>query len=236
MQALPPQSGGGGAVGSGLPSSAGTLGPSPGVPGVPRSIHVHIHTSDPGALIAVPSSSVSSPPRPFSYEEHVRIPAGGTGFTVRQLLERADRNAAHGGGASNDASGAGRANRSSNDGGEGANPVAGSLSSGPSGMQGALMTFDENGAMRVVPVRSRGGHAGSGNHGDPLLARFHQHQFNFRPGSSPPNEAAGGGATYPPPSAPTDSPRQMDEASRSLPGMEGSIVPCVDCRGEACFL
>lgn len=209
------------AVGTGLPSTPGTLGPSPGVPGVPRSIHVHIHTSDPGALIAVPSSSVSSPPRPFSFEEHVRIPAGGSGFTVRQLLERADpRNASHGGGAANDASGPARSNRSNNDAADGANSVPGSLPSGPTGMQGAFMTFDENGGMRVVPVRSRGaGHASSGNLGDPLLARF-QHQFNFRPASNPPNDApvaAAAAATYPPPSGSTDSPRQTDQAR---PGME----------------
>ena len=224
MQALPAQSAGGVAVGSGLPSSPGTLGPSPGVPGAPRSIHVHIHTSDPGALIAVPSSSVSAPPRAFSFEEHVRVPAGGSGLSMRQLLERGDpRNAAHGGAGANHGSGGGRANRWSNDGGNGANPVAGSLSSGPSGMQGALMTFDENGAMRVVPVRSRGGgHGPSGNNGDPLLARF-QHQFNFRPVSNPPNLApagAGAAAPYPPASASSESPRQMDQASRSLPGMQ----------------
>lgn len=209
------------AVGTGLPSTPGTLGPSPGVPGVPRSIHVHIHTSDPGALIAVPSSSVSSPPRPFSFEDHVRIPAGGPGFTVRQLLERADpRNASHGGGAPNDASGPARPNRSSNDAADGANAVPGSLSSGPTGMQGAFMTFDENGGMRVVPVRSRGaGHGPSANHGDSLFARLPQ-TFNFRPASNPPNDAPVAAATYPPPSASTDSPRQTDQASRSLPGME----------------
>ena len=208
-------------MGTGLPSTPGTLGPSLGVPGVPRSIHVHIHTSDPGALIAVPSSSVSSPLRPFSFEEHVRIPAGGTGFSVRQLLERADpRSASHAGAAPNDVSGPARLDRSSNDAADGAHSVPGGLPSGPTGMQGALMTFDENGAMRVVPVRSRGaGHPASGNHVDPLLARI-QHQFNFRPASNPPNDTPVAPAMYPPPSASTDSPRQMDQASRSLPGME----------------
>ncbi len=56
------------------------------------------------------------------------------------------------------------------------------------GMQGSIMTFDEHGAMRVVPVHS---HAGSssghpwasfetGVHFHPLLARF-QHQFSGQP-------------------------------------------------------
>ncbi|KAG0625261.1 hypothetical protein M758_2G041000 [Ceratodon purpureus] len=149
-------------------------------------------------------------------------PAGGPGFTVRQLLERADpRNASHGGGAPNDASGPARPNRSSNDAADGANAVPGSLSSGPTGMQGAFMTFDENGGMRVVPVRSRGaGHGPSANHGDSLFARLPQ-TFNFRPASNPPNDAPVAAATYPPPSASTDSPRQTDQASRSLPGEGG---------------
>lgn len=226
MQALPRQSTGGGAVGTGLPSTPGTLGPSPGVPGLPRSIHLHIHTIDPGTLIAVPSSSLSPPPRPSSFEEHVRVPAGG--FTVRQLLERADaRNASHTGPAPNDSSGPARPNHSSTDTADGANSGQGSLPAGPTGMQGALMTFDENGAMRVVPVRSRGAvhppsghlHVPSGHiHVDPLLSRF-QHQFNFRTASNLPNDTPVPAAMYPLPSASTDSPRHMDQANRSLPGM-----------------
>nr|XP_024379069.1 uncharacterized protein LOC112283865 isoform X11 [Physcomitrium patens] len=120
--ALPPQTAGGLAVGTALPSPPGTLGPSPGVPGVSRSIHVHIHTSDPGALIAVPSSSLNSAPRQFSHEELVRIPAGGAGSTLRQFLERADHLIApQSGAAPNDVGGSARPNRPRNEAADGAN-------------------------------------------------------------------------------------------------------------------
>jgi hypothetical protein len=86
-------------------------------------------------------------------------------------------------------------------------------------VQAALMTIDENGTMRVVPVRSRG----SGHHSnsfDPLLARIHQHQFVVRPASNNlPSDTTTPGAA-----APTDSARHTDTTSRSVPG---NIYFCV---------
>lgn len=161
----------------------------------------------------------------FSHVELVRIPAGGAGFTVRQLLERTDpRNASHGSAAPNDAGGPARANRSSNDAVDGSNPVPGSISSGPTGMQGALMTFDENGAVRVVPVRSRGaGHPPPSNPAD-LVSRF-QHQFIVRPTSNPPNDISVPAVTNSLPSASTDSSRHTYQSSRSIPGM--GLIFCI---------
>lgn len=220
MQALPPQTAGGLAVGTALPSPPGTLGPSPGVPGVSRSIHVHIHTSDPGALIAVPSSSLNSAPRQFSHEELVRIPAGGAGSTLRQFLERADHLIApQSGAAPNDVGGSARPNRPRNEAADGANQAPGSAPPGPSGMQGALMTVDETGAVRVVPVRFRGGvHPPSGNTVDPLVSRFQQ-QFFVRPVSNSPNDTPVPAAANPVPPTSTDQSRQTDQASRNTPGM-----------------
>jgi len=171
---------------------------------------INIYTFNPRAF---PSSSLSPPPRPSSFGGRVRGTAGGSGFTVRQLIERGDsRNAPHAGSASNDASGPTRPTTFSTYAADGANLGPGSLSPGPTGMQGASVTFDEDGAARVVPVRSRDAvHPPAGQvHVDPLLSRF-QHQLNFRTGSSPPNATPATAAIHPPP-------RQMDQASRSLPG------------------
>lgn len=137
---------------------------------------------------------------------------------MRQLLERADpRNASHGNASPNDAGGPARPNRSSNEAADGSNPVPASVSSGPTGMQGAFMTFDENGAVRVVPVRSRGaGHPLSSNHAD-LVSRF-QHQFIVRPTSNPPNDISVPAATNSVPSASAESSRHFDQSSRNVPG------------------
>nr|XP_024378995.1 large proline-rich protein BAG6-like isoform X6 [Physcomitrium patens]XP_024379003.1 large proline-rich protein BAG6-like isoform X6 [Physcomitrium patens]XP_024379014.1 large proline-rich protein BAG6-like isoform X6 [Physcomitrium patens] len=230
--ALPPQTAGGLAVGTALPSPPGTLGPSPGVPGVSRSIHVHIHTSDPGALIAVPSSSLNSAPRQFSHEELVRIPAGGAGSTLRQFLERADHLIApQSGAAPNDVGGSARPNRPRNEAADGANQAPGSAPPGPSGMQGALMTVDETGAVRVVPVRFRGGvHPPSGNTVDPLVSRFQQ-QFFVRPVSNSPNDTPVPAAANPVPPTSTDQSRQTDQASRNTPGSEGDAVDLMNSLG-----
>ncbi|CAM6036842.1 unnamed protein product [Sphagnum compactum] len=65
--------------------------PSPAVTGPPRSIHIHIHTSDLGAASALRSPSLSSPPPQQSAEE-LAHGASGTpgGVTVHQMPERAD--------------------------------------------------------------------------------------------------------------------------------------------------
>lgn len=220
MQSLPFQPAGG-VVGTALPPPpTGTLGPSPGVPGAPRSIHIHIHTSDPGALSNSPPPSLTSAQRPFSSEEVVRNPAGPSGL-VRQLLERASDTRSlqtfGGGAAQDDAVRPERLPVHAPNHPEGDNNNT--PSAGPTAVQAALMTIDENGTMRVVPVRSRG----SGHHSnsfDPLLARIHQHQFVVRPASNNlPSDTATPGAA-----APTDSARHMDTTSRSVPG---NIIFCV---------
>ncbi|CAM6009484.1 unnamed protein product [Sphagnum balticum] len=65
--------------------------PSPAVTGPPRSIHIHIHTSDFGAASALRSPSLSSPPTQQSAEE-LAHGASGTpgGVTVHQMPEHAD--------------------------------------------------------------------------------------------------------------------------------------------------
>ncbi|KAH9552021.1 hypothetical protein CY35_09G042800 [Sphagnum magellanicum] len=65
--------------------------PSPAVTGPPRSIHIHIHTSDLGAASTLRSPSLSSPPPQQSAEE-LAHGASGTpgGVTVHQMPERAD--------------------------------------------------------------------------------------------------------------------------------------------------
>ncbi|KAH8952192.1 hypothetical protein BDL97_09G071100 [Sphagnum fallax] len=65
--------------------------PSPAVTGPPRSVHIHIHTSDLGAVSALHSPSLSSPPPQQSAEE-LAHGASGTpgGVTVHQMPERAD--------------------------------------------------------------------------------------------------------------------------------------------------
>ncbi|KAH9558964.1 hypothetical protein CY35_06G034400 [Sphagnum magellanicum] len=159
-----------------------TLAPSPAAAGTPRSIHIHIHTSDLGAPSASPSPSLSSPPPQRSAQElaHAASRASG-GVTVHQMPERADLSSL---------------SQTLTDTGITIHPVnesAGGTTATPippahTGMQGSIMTFDEHGAMRVVPVHS---HAGSssghpwasfetGVHFHPLLARF-QHQFSGQP-------------------------------------------------------
>lgn len=138
---------------------------------------------------------------------------------MRQLLERADhRNTSHAGATSNDAGGPARPNRPSNEAADGANPVSDSVPSGFTGMQGTLMTLDENGAVRVVPVRSLGVGHPPGTTAEHLGPRF-QHQFIVRPASNPPNDASVAAAGNPVPPVSSDSSRLTDQASRSTPGM-----------------
>ncbi|CAM6021903.1 unnamed protein product [Sphagnum balticum] len=159
-----------------------TLAPSSAAAGTPRSIHIHIHTSDLGAPTASPSPSLSSPPPQRSAQELALAASRASGgVTVHQMPERADLSSP---------------SQTLTDTGITIHPVnesAGGTTATPippahTGMQGSIMTFDEHGAMRVVPVHS---HAGSssghpwasfetGAHFHPLLARF-QHQFSGQP-------------------------------------------------------
>nr|XP_024403578.1 uncharacterized protein LOC112295797 isoform X6 [Physcomitrium patens] len=158
-------------------------------------------------------------------------PAGGAGFTVRQLLERADhRNTSHAGATSNDAGGPARPNRPSNEAADGANPVSDSVPSGFTGMQGTLMTLDENGAVRVVPVRSLGVGHPPGTTAEHLGPRF-QHQFIVRPASNPPNDASVAAAGNPVPPVSSDSSRLTDQASRSTPGDGGGASDLLNSLG-----
>ncbi|CAM6047912.1 unnamed protein product [Sphagnum compactum] len=181
VQPLPLQTSAGFPIGQSQPRPL-TLAPSPAAAGTPRSIHIHIHTSDLGAPSASPSPSLSSPPPQRSAQElaHAASQASG-GVTVHQMPERADLS---------------NPSQTLTDTGITIHPVnesAGATTATPippahTGMQGSIMTFDEHGAMRVVPVHS---HAGSssghpwasfetGAHFHPLLARF-QHQFSGQP-------------------------------------------------------
>jgi hypothetical protein len=159
-----------------------TLAPSSAAAGTPRSIHIHIHTSDLGAPLASPSPSLSSPPPQRSAQELALAASRASGgVTVHHMPERADLSSP---------------SQTLTDTGITIHPVtesAGGITATPippahTGMQGSIMTFDEHGAMRVVPVHS---HAGSssghpwasfetGAHFHPLLARF-QHQFSGQP-------------------------------------------------------
>jgi hypothetical protein len=163
-----------------------TLAPSPAVAGTPRSIHIHIHTSDVGA----PSASPSPPPPPSAEEGgHVASGVPGSG-TVHQVLAHTDV-----GGPSRTLPDTGITIRPVNEsaGGTAATPMP----PAHTGVQGAIMTFDEHGAMRIVPVHS---HAGStpanprapfepGTHFHPMLARF-QHHFAGQPFTVSRNAAA----------------------------------------------
>lgn len=209
---------------TGLPTPAGTLGPSPNAVGAPRSIHVHIHTSDVGASSASPSPPLSSSSRQLSSEELARLAAGVPGLTVRQLLERVDqRTASQATSVSQDTGVIMRPNAETP---EGASASVG-ITPNPAGVQGAFMTFDENGAMRVVPVRSRTGsghvHAhiplNPSNSFDPLLARF-QHQFIARPASTTPHTTTGPVIPHPVTLSSAELPRPLDVAARSLPGKD----------------
>lgn len=145
---------------------------------------------------------------------------------MRQILERADSRQ-HVGSALNDASGSNRLNPSSTDVADGSNSSLRNVPSGPTGMQGAFVTVDDNGAVRVVPVRSRGAvhlplghvHVPAGHvHVDPLFSRF-QRQFNFRTTYNPSSDPPVPSAANPLPSASSGSFRQMDQAGLILPGI-----------------
>ncbi|CAK9228459.1 unnamed protein product [Sphagnum troendelagicum] len=159
-----------------------TLAPSSAAAGTPRSVHIHIHTSDLGAPSASPSPSLSSPPPQRSAQELALAASRASGgVTVHQMPERADLSSP-----SQTLTDTGITIHPVNEspGGTTATPIP----PAHTGMQGSIMTFDEHGAMRVVPVHS---HAGSssghpwasfetGAHFHPLLARF-QHQFSGQP-------------------------------------------------------
>ncbi|KAH8958632.1 hypothetical protein BDL97_06G035400 [Sphagnum fallax] len=159
-----------------------TLAPSSAATGTPRSIHIHIHTSDLGAPSASPSPSLSSPPPQRSAQELALAASRASGgVTVHQMPERADLSSP-----SQTLTDTGITIHPVNEspGGTTATPIP----PAHTGMQGSIMTFDEHGAIRVVPVHS---HAGSssghpwasfetGAHFHPLLARF-QHQFSGQP-------------------------------------------------------
>lgn len=142
---------------------------------------------------------------------------------MRQILERADSRQ-HVGSALNDASGSNRLYPPSTDVADGSNSSLGNVTSGPTGMQGAFVTVNDNGAVRVVPVRSRGAvhlplghvHVPAGHvHVDPLFSRF-QRQFNFRTASNPSIDTP---AANPLPSASSGSFRHIDQAALILPGI-----------------
>jgi hypothetical protein len=159
-----------------------TLAPSSAAAGTPRSIHIHIHTSDLGAPSSSPSPSLSSPPPQRSAQELALAASRASGgVTVHQMPERADLSSP---------------SQTLTDTGITIHPVnesAGGTTATPippahTGMQGSIMTFDEHGAMRVVPVHSHAGYSSghpwasfeTGAHFHPLLARF-QHQFSGQP-------------------------------------------------------
>nr|XP_024379048.1 uncharacterized protein LOC112283865 isoform X9 [Physcomitrium patens] len=160
--------------------------------------------------------------------------AGGlaVGTALPSPPERADHLIApQSGAAPNDVGGSARPNRPRNEAADGANQAPGSAPPGPSGMQGALMTVDETGAVRVVPVRFRGGvHPPSGNTVDPLVSRFQQ-QFFVRPVSNSPNDTPVPAAANPVPPTSTDQSRQTDQASRNTPGSEGDAVDLMNSLG-----
>ncbi|CAM6106813.1 unnamed protein product [Calypogeia fissa] len=191
VQSLPSQTGVAlGALPSGTPqANGGIVGPSLG----PRSINIHIHTSD--LRLPSPSPSATPPPQQPPPRAVIGVTSGAPVLTVRNLIERAD--------ASNPehaltvrqiieraeaASGVQQGNADLN-----------SQATAGGAVQGAIMTFNENGAMRVVPVRTRTAavpiatSSHTGNEGDamfqPLVARLQQQLGSAqhgRSGSTPP--------------------------------------------------
>ncbi|KAL2614169.1 hypothetical protein R1flu_025861 [Riccia fluitans] len=177
-------------VGASQPSG-GIVGPTLG----PRSINIHIHTSD----LRLPSGAPSSPTPSSSQRPPPRAVAGVTSgapaLTVRQVTERTD--------AANVENGLRQifirgesANAAQQPGGE-TNPQTVTATA----VQGAIMTFNENGAVRVVPVRTRPAatargatSAGNGsNDVNPttLLARFQQQLESLQQRSTPQTSAPG---------------------------------------------
>ncbi|XP_073392613.1 uncharacterized protein [Physcomitrium patens] len=173
-------------------------------------------------------------PNPMMVQALPPQTAGGlaVGTALPSPPERADHLIApQSGAAPNDVGGSARPNRPRNEAADGANQAPGSAPPGPSGMQGALMTVDETGAVRVVPVRFRGGvHPPSGNTVDPLVSRFQQ-QFFVRPVSNSPNDTPVPAAANPVPPTSTDQSRQTDQASRNTPGSEGDAVDLMNSLG-----
>ncbi|OAE30455.1 hypothetical protein AXG93_2121s1290 [Marchantia polymorpha subsp. ruderalis] len=173
-------------VGTSQPSG-GIVGPTLG----PRSINIHIHTSD----LRLPSGAPSPSPSPSSPQRPppravAGVTPGAPGSNVRQVMERAEAGTAEHGltvrqiiERAEAVSAAQQANAEMNNQAASVGPV-----------QGAIMTFNENGAMRVVPVRSRpaaGAHINvtAGNPANDasataLLARFQQQleSLQQRPG------------------------------------------------------
>ncbi|CAK9252221.1 unnamed protein product [Sphagnum jensenii] len=206
-----------------------TLAPSPAVAGTPRSIHIHIHTSDVGA----PSASPSPPPPPSAEEGgHVASGVPGSG-TVHQVLAHTDVS-----GPSRTLPDTGITIRPVNEsaGGTAATPMP----PAHTGVQGAIMTFDEHGAMRIVPVHS---HAGStpanprapfepGTHFHPMLARF-QHHFAGQPFTVSRNVAAAPLVSQPastPPSSMETDVRGAEDPQGSSGSAEGASLQSI---GEA---
>jgi hypothetical protein len=165
--------------------------PSPAVTGPPRSVHIHIHTSDLGAVSALRSPSLSSPPPQQSAEE-LAHGASGTpgGVTVHQMPERADPS-----GPSRTLPDTGIAIHTVNGGAGGTTGAF--MPPAHTGVQGAIMTFDEHGAVRVAPMNLPAGSTSGHLQGSfeastpvhPLLARF-QHQFAGQPSMVSQNPAA----------------------------------------------
>eukprot|EP00246_Nothoceros_aenigmaticus_P014451 TRINITY_DN5484_c0_g1_i7.p1 TRINITY_DN5484_c0_g1~~TRINITY_DN5484_c0_g1_i7.p1 ORF type:complete len:1102 (+),score=235.74 TRINITY_DN5484_c0_g1_i7:22-3306(+) len=148
--------------------NGGVLGPGPDAMLGPRSIDIHIQTSDPGLASASPSSSPSpSPLQQPASRTLVGITSGAPSLTMRQFFERVE--AASGGhdgnvdpgaavlapGAEENLSMRQLIERAAEQRAQ-VDQAAQGGSGGTGGqMQGAIMTFEDNGAVRVHPVRAR---------------------------------------------------------------------------------
>ncbi|KAH9552024.1 hypothetical protein CY35_09G042800 [Sphagnum magellanicum] len=197
--------------------------PSPAVTGPPRSIHIHIHTSDLGAASTLRSPSLSSPPPQQSAEE-LAHGASGTpgGVTVHQMPERADPS-----GPSRTLPDTGITIHTVNGGAGGTTGAF--MPPAHTGVQGAIMTFDEHGAVRVAPMNLPAGSTSGHPQGSfeantpvhPLLARF-QHQFAGQPSMVSQNPAAVPLVSQPAITPPVAVSRQPDPMTDSQQGAAGT--------------
>ncbi|KAL3698961.1 hypothetical protein R1sor_016983 [Riccia sorocarpa] len=176
----------------------------------PRSINLHIHTSD----LRLPSGAPSSPTPSSSQRPPPRavagVASGAPGLAVRQATERTD--------GANMENGLRQilVNNAAQQGSGETNPQGATAGA----VQGAIMTFNENGAVRVVPVRTRtsatargGASAGTASNdlnATTLLARFQQQLESLQQQRSTPHSSAPSSST-----AGTNSSAQ--ETNASLP-------------------
>lgn len=150
--------------------NGGVSGPAPGPSLGPRSNDIHIQTSD----LGIASESPSSSPSPSTLQQQpasrtlVGISSGAPSLTMRQFFERVE--AANGGhtgiadpggarptGADDNLSMRQLIERAAEYRAQAGNADQTAQGPGASGghMQGAIMTFEDNGAVRVHPVRTR---------------------------------------------------------------------------------